>query len=350
MTKLRWGILGTARIARKNWNGFWHSGNSVLTAVASRDAQRGRQFIAECQQERPFETAPAALGSYEELLSSPNVDAVYIPLPTGLRKEWVLRAAKAKKHVLCEKPCAATVNDLREMIEACRQNHVQFMDGVMFMHNPRMNRIRQALDNGTSIGKPRRITSHFSFFTEGDFRNVNIRANGALEPLGCLGDLGWYCIRFALWAMNWQLPREVTGRILSQTGPDRSPAPVPFDFSGEMLFDGDVSSGFFCSFLSSYSNWATLSGTHGNVRVPDFVLPKSSHGALDINGELTDSSGVDPLTAQETNMVRAFADQVLSGKLNDAWPEWALKTQLVMNACLDSARNSRTVHTRQTSA
>jgi predicted dehydrogenase len=344
MTKLRWGILGTARIARKNWKGILHSGNSVLTAVASRDPQRSRQFIDECQRENPFATPPAALGSYEDLLSSPNVDAVYFPIPTGLRKEWVLRAAKAGKHVLCEKPCGATVNDVREMIEACRQNQVQFMDGVMFMHNPRLDHIRNALNNGTSFGKLRRITSHFSFFTDGDFRNANIRADGAMEPLGCLGDLGWYCIRFALWAMNWQRPYKVTGCILSQTGGDRSPRPVPFDFSAELLFDNDVSSGFFCSFLSAYSNWATVTGTHGFLRVPDFVLPaKSNNGALDINGQLSDDLVTDPRTAQETHMIRAFADQVLSGKLNEAWPDWVLKTQIVMNACLDSACNAQSV-------
>src|SRR5215469_8836776 len=333
MTNLRWGILGTARIARKNWKGILHSGNSVLTAVASRDQQRSRQFIDECQRENPFATAPTALGSYEELLSSPDVDAVYIPIPTGLRKDWVVRAAKAGKHVLCEKPCGATVDDVREMIKACQKNHVQFMDGVMFMHNPRQDRIRQALDNGTSIGNLSRITSHFSFFTEVYFRQVNIRADGATEPLGCLGDLGWYCIRFTLWAMNWKLPREVSGRILSQKGGDHSPRPVPFDFSAELFFDNDVSSGFFCSFLSAYSNWATVTGTKGYLRVPDFVLPaKTNHGALDINGQLMDNSPVDPLTAQETNMVRTFAGQVLSGKLNEAWPDWALKTQIVINA------------------
>ena len=344
MTKLRWGILGTARIARKNWKGILHSGSSVLTAVASRDLERSRRFIDECQRENPFAAAPAALGSYEELISSPNVDAVYVPIPTGLRKEWVVRAAKAGKHILCEKPCAATVDDVREMIDTCQKNHVQFMDGVMFMHNPRLDHIRHALNNETSIGKLRRITSHFSFFTQDDFRNANIRANGATEPLGCLGDLGWYCIRFALWAMNWQLPREVSGRILSEIGGDHSPRPVPFDFSAELLFDNDVSSGFFCSFLTAYSNWATLTGTHGYLHVPDFVLPaKTNHGALEINGEFTDKSPLDSLTAQETNMVRAFADQVLSGKLNNAWPDWALKTQIVINACLDSARSAQHV-------
>jgi predicted dehydrogenase len=344
MTNLRWGILGTAAIARKNWKAIWHSGNSTIAAVASRNAERSRQFIADGQRERPFDTAPAALGAYEELLASPDVDAIYVPIPTGLRKEWVVRAAQAGKHVLCEKPCGATVADVREMIEACRHHQVQFMDGVMFMHNPRLDRIRQALDDETSFGSLRRITSHFSFFSTEEFRQTNVRSDGALEPLGCLGDLGWYCIRFALWAMNWRLPREVSGRILAQTCSDRSQCAVPFDFSGELLFDDRISSGFYCSFLAAYSNWITATGTKGHLRVPDFVLPKNSnHGALEINGTASDDLKVDPSTAQDTNMIRAFAAQVLSGKLNDAWPDWSLRTQQVTNACLESARAGRSV-------
>ena len=348
MTKLRWGILGTARVARKNWKGIWHSGNSTITAIASRDPERARQFITECQGENPFDTPPAALGSYQELLAVRNVDAVYIPIPTGIRKEWVVRAAEAGKHVLCEKPCGASVAEVREMLDACQQNRVQFMDGVMFMHNPRLDRIRHALDDGKSIGAIRRITAHFSFFTTDDFRQANIRAEGALEPLGCLGDLGWYCIRFALWAMNWRLPHEVTGRILSQTCNDNSPCPVPFDFSGELIFDNEVSSGVFCSFLAAYANWVTVAGTLGHLRVPDFVLPaRSNHGALDINGELSDKSEIDPLTTQEANMARTFAEQVLSGKLREDWPEWALKTQIVVSACIDSARTQQPVGLEQ---
>jgi predicted dehydrogenase len=344
MAKLSWGILGTARIARKIWKGVHYSGNSVITAVASRDSQRSKQFIGEHQRENPFDPTPAALGSYEELLTFPGLDVIYVPIPTGLRKEWVVRAAEAGKHVLCEKPCGATVADVREMIEACQRNRVQFMDGVMFMHNPRLNRIHQALDDKTSLGKIRRITSHFSFFSDEDFRQENIRAHGALEPLGCLGDLGWYCIRFALWIMNWQLPREVAGRILSQTCGDSSPCPVPFDFSAELLFENDASSGFFCSFLSAYSNWVNVTGTTGYLRVPDFVLPgKTNEGALEINGQMTENPDTDPATGQETNMVRAFAEQILSGKLNPAWPEWSLKTQIVMNACLESASTGRPV-------
>ena len=344
MNNLRWGILGTAAIARKFWRAARQSGNSAVTAVASRSAERSRQFIAERQSEAPVETLPATLGSYEELISSPDIDAIYVPIPTALRKEWIVRAAKAGKHLLCEKPCAGSVAELREMLDACRSHRVQFMDGVMFMHNARLERIRATLDDKGAFGDVRRITSHFSFLSPEGFREKNIRSNAALEPLGCLGDLGWYCIRFALWAMNWRMPREVSARILREACCDQSSHPVPFTFSAEMLFDADVSCGFYCSFVSAYSNWVVMTGTNGHLRVPDFVLPKnSSSGALEINGVLHDDLTHNPDTAQETRMVRAFAAQVLSGKLNDAWPDWALKTQVVTNACLDSARAGRPV-------
>src|ERR1035437_2212745 len=230
MKKLRIGFLSTAGIGKKNWQAIFNSGNCVIAAVASRDVTKSRKFIDECQHEFAFVETPRALGSYEELIASPDVDAVYIPLPTGLRKEWVLRAAAAGKHVIVEKPCAVSAADLQEMISACRKNRVQFMDGVMFMHSPRLNRIREVLDDGKSVGPLRRISSAFSFLGTGDFSRGNIRMDGRLEPSGCLGDLGWYCIRFTLWTMKWQLPHTVTGRILSQSEPTggREPAPTAF--------------------------------------------------------------------------------------------------------------------------
>src|ERR1700677_2303570 len=106
MKKLRIGFLSTAGIGRKNWKAIFHSGNCVVSAVASRDAEKSRKFIDECQRDFAFENAPLALGSYEELLASSAVDAVYIPLPTALRKRFVLAAAANRKHVICEKPCA----------------------------------------------------------------------------------------------------------------------------------------------------------------------------------------------------------------------------------------------------
>ena len=344
MKQLRFGILGAADIARKNWESIFHSGNSVVTAVASRDVARSRRFIKELQAKAPFAIAPVALGSYEELLASPDVDAVYIPLPTGLRKEWVLHAAAAGKHVICEKPCGVGLADVQEMTDACVKNRVQFMDGVMFMHNPRLDRIRQVLDDGKSVGQVKRIMSNFSFHLAEKVYDTNVRMNSRLEPAGCLGDLGWYCIRFVLWVMRWQLPREVTGRILSERRAVHSPSPVPVDFSAELIFNNDTSVGFYCSFIAEYQNWAHVSGTSGQLQIADFVHPASDReSAFEVNGSVVrvkNSRGRQVKTAaiaQQTNMIRNFANQIFSGKLNREWPESALKTQRVMDACYQSA-------------
>jgi predicted dehydrogenase len=353
MKKLRIGFLSTAGIGRKNWKGIFHSGNCIVTAVASRDIQKSLKFIEDCSREAAFATTPAALGSYEELLADKNVDAVYIPLPTTLRQEWVIRAAEAGKHVVCEKPCAVSAAGLDAMLTACRKNNVQFMDGVMFMHSQRLSRVRETLDDGMSVGHLKRIATQFSFLGHEDFFRSNIRANAALEPAGCLGDLGWYNIRFALWSLNWQLPRAVSGQMLAYTG-----AAVPTDFSGELIFDGGVSAGFYCSFINFRQQWVNVSGTKGYLQIPDFVNPfgGSELGFEVVNigqdgyqvlpgirrVEIAEHGNGHP-TAQESNMFRNFANQIFSGRLNDDWPMWSAKTQTVLDACLESARRGGAV-------
>ena len=360
--KLRWGILGAAQIAHKNWKAIFNSGNGIVRAVASRGADRARRFIEECQREAPFETMPAAFGSYEEMLASPEVDAVYVPLPTALRREWVVRAAEAGKHVVCEKPCARDASELREMLEACRRNNVQFLDGVMFMHSRRLARAREVMDDGNSVGGVRRIAAQFSFCAADDFLRNNIRMNSALEPQGCLGDLGWYCIRFILWALKWQLPREVTGRILAQAAGAGSPSAVPTAFSAELLFEGGVSAEFYCSFLAENQQWVNIGGSRGYLQMADFVLPfQGAEIGFEVFNSAFEARGCDfemrqnrrwisvaershsHPTSQETNLFRNFAGQVLGGRLNADWPEWSLKTQRVMDACLDSAGAGRPV-------
>ena len=178
-----------------------------------------------------------------------------------------------------------------------------------------------------------------------------------LEPYGCLGDLGWYNIRFALWVMNEQLPRHVTGRILGEVRDQNSAAPVPVEFSGELLFDHGVSSGFYCSFLTENEQWAQVSGTRGYLRLSDFVVPFfGNESAFEVNNAVLNVSGCDHnmeahwrrcavpeysnshATAQETNLFRNFTTQIRSGSLSERWPDLALKTQRVMNACFESAR------------
>jgi predicted dehydrogenase len=357
-TVCRWGILGTANIARKNWLAIRNAANCTLAAVASRDIERCRQFVDACQRCVPFDPAPLALGSYEELLASDAVDAVYMPLPTGVRKAWAIRAAEAGKHVLVEKPVGATSQDVREILAACRQSGVQFMDGVMFMHSRRMEAIRKVLADEGGIGDLKRITSHFAFAATGDFFASNIRAQSQFEPLGCLGDLGWYNIRFTLWAMNWELPRRVTGHILAEHRHADSPAAVPTDFSAELFFAGGVSASFYCSFLAEIQQWADLAGTKGSLHVSDFVLPwHGSDVAFEVSNPVHTVSGCDfrmeghprrievcedshgTANSQEAKMFQCFGELALSGRVDGSWGEMALKTQVVLDACLASARS-----------
>jgi len=356
-TICRWGILGAADIAHKNWQAIRRAPNCTLVAVASRDLERCRRFVGECQAHTSFDPPPRACASYEELLARDDVDAVYLPLPTVVRKPWAIRAAQSGKHVLLEKPVGATAADVREILEACRQSGVQFMDGVMFMHSRRLDAMRRVLDDGESVGRITRVTSHFTFGAPGEFFAGDIRTHSDLEPLGCLGDLGWYCIRFTLWAMKWQMPARVCGRMLAEHLRPDSPASVPTDFSAELFFPDEVSASFYCSFLTEIEQWANVSGLKGHLHLSDFVLPHyGSELAFEVSNPVFNIRGCDFLmedhtrrvavreysnsdaTAQEAAMFRNFAGLALSGKADSHWGEIALKTQIVSDACLQSAR------------
>jgi len=353
----RWGILGAAFIARKNWQAIRDAGNARLVAVASRDVARAQTFIDECQASAPHPEVPKAMGSYEELLKRTDIDAVYIPLPTGLRKDWVIRAAEAGKHVLVEKPVGVNAEAVMEMIAACETNGVQFMDGVMFMHSRRLKKLRTVVDR--DIGQIRHIATQFSFGSDEEFQRTNIRAQGELEPLGCLGDLGWYCLRFTLWAMNYATPTHVTGHIHAETRQGGAAPPVPLEFSGTLAFAKGASASFYCSFTAAHAQWAMVSGSEGLLRVPDFVLPFSgaqtrfsvtrSEFALDVCEfhmhagesleEVAEPSSNAP-GSQEAGMVETFSHLVLTRQLDPHWPRISLLTQQVLDACLRSAKQS----------
>ncbi|MCH2115347.1 MAG: Gfo/Idh/MocA family oxidoreductase [Pirellulales bacterium] len=357
MSKVRWGFISTATIGHRNWQAVKLSGNGLIAGVGSRSLDAADAYIDQCQSWCPFEQRPVAFESYEALIASDQVDAVYVPLPTGLRKQHVIAAANAGKHVLCEKPCAASADDLTEMIDACRANNVQFMDGVMYMHTNRLSQLRERIDDGSSVGDVKRITCQFSFCGDDQWLDTNIRLDRALEPHGCLGDLGWYCIRFILWTMNWKMPDRITANMLTERHRDGSPGPVPVEFSAELFFSGNVSASFYCSFITHHQQWAIVSGTKGYIQVNDFVLPYQGDEALFevsnadfvIEGcdfamlnhrrtESTPESGNSTANSQETNLFRKFSELAISGSPDYHWAEISLKTQTVLDDCLQKAR------------
>ena len=178
---LRWGILGCARIARRGLiPGIRASTSGVLLALASRDQGRATQWAREF-------AVPRAHASYEAALADSEIDAVYIPLPNELHKPWVMAAADAGKHVLCEKPLALDSQEAAAMVEHCRQRGVILMEAFMWRHQPRTLEIRKRVRDG-AIGDLRLIRSSFSFPIEpGDWRLDPARGGGALWDVGCYG-------------------------------------------------------------------------------------------------------------------------------------------------------------------
>ncbi len=352
----RWGILGTAGIARKNWKAIRLAGNAAIVAVASRNESSAKRFIDECSSQVPFETRPEAVGSYEALLARSDIDAVYIPLPTALRRQWVIKAAEAGKHVLGEKPAALNAQEVSEMLAACERNKVQYMDGVMFMHSQRLPMVRKILDDEDQLGQLRRMVSQFSFAGDEAFCRTNIRTSSELEPYGCLGDLGWYCTRFFLWVMKGQMPTEVRARTLTALQGESSPAAVPGELSAELLFPGGVSASFYCSFVTENQQWMHLSGSKGYLKLNDFVLPfhapeveafvgkdlfNVDNCVFNMENHIQRSAVTEyaagAANAQEVNMIRTFSNLVIQKALDPQWPEWTLKTQRILDACFQSA-------------
>lgn len=180
MGNVKWGILGTANIA-KNFTipALSQADHCTLYAVAGRNIEKAEEF-------KKLFGFEKAYGSYEEMLDDEEVEAVYIPLPNQLHKEWVLKAAAKKKHVLCEKPLAGSAEDVREMIQACDAAGVYFMEAFAYLHSPAVKSIKAAVDSGI-IGKPTFVET--TFLTprpaEDDIRMNKNTLGGAVYDLGC---------------------------------------------------------------------------------------------------------------------------------------------------------------------
>jgi len=357
-----WGILGAADIVRKNWQAIHRSGNGHLKAIASRSGDRAATLIKNCQQCVPVEHPVSSVEGYDKLLADPEIDAVYIPLPTRIRDRWAKAAIAAGKHLLLEKPCATSASNLADVIADARARNLQFMDGVMFTHSKRFRGLMDAIHRQRVIGDVRRITSQFSFFANQDWAQSNIRGNSNLEPFGALGDLGWYSIRIILAANGERLPNRVSGRVLQSFRHEQADDPVPLEFEGSLLFDNQVSASLYCSFVTQNQQWTHLSGTEGFISLDDFTLPycgrkprfevvksqfvkESCDFNMHRNEQVVefDESANSGFDSQEANLFREFNSCVLSGNIDSVWPTASLNTQMVMDALMTSAGQDRPI-------
>ena len=180
MKKIRWGILGVAKIATaKVIPAMQKASNVEIAAIASRDLSKARTAAEQLG-------IPQAYGSYEELLQDPAIDAIYNPLPNHLHVPWSIRAAEAGKHVLCEKPIALSVAETRDLIAARDKAHVKIGEAFMARTHPQWLRAAEIARSGR-IGEPRVVSGHFSYFNRDpkNVRNIAEIGGGGIMDIGC---------------------------------------------------------------------------------------------------------------------------------------------------------------------
>ena len=254
MTTLRWGILGPGRIAPRLVRAVGGCARSELVAVASRDRARAGSFAA-------AHGIPTAFDSYDALLSSPEVDVVYVSLPNHLHAEWTVKALEAGKHVLCEKPLACTVGQVDAIADASARAGQIAVEAFMYLHHPQILRAIELAQQG-ALGRLQLINSTFSFFLTypGD-----PRVDPALGA-GSLWDVGCYPVSLA--------------RRIAGTEPDRIGAFARFDergvdrtFIGQLRFPGGLLAQFDCGFAAPDRERVEIVGSDATLVLDSPFLP-----------------------------------------------------------------------------
>jgi D-xylose 1-dehydrogenase (NADP+, D-xylono-1,5-lactone-forming) len=187
-TKVRWGILGAARINERLMPAIVAASNAELVAITSRRAGAAAQTL---EKYAPDQQNVKIYNDREALLSDPDIDAVYIPLANYEHAEWTLRAIRQGKHVLCEKPMALNVNTIESIHIAASEQDVKVMEGFMYSFHPQHARVKELIQSGL-IGEIRSVRSSFSFMMrpERRYRLAESIENGG----GAFWDIGCYAI------------------------------------------------------------------------------------------------------------------------------------------------------------
>lgn len=294
--KVRWGIMSTASIGKRSViPGIQESKRNVVEAVASRSLESAQAFADELG-------IPKAYGSYEELLNDPTIDAVYIPLPNHLHKEWTLKAAKAGKHILCEKPIAINETEAKEMVEVCNEAGVILAEAYMYRHQKRYEDIKILIRNG-EIGDIRGIHGVFTFNGAEDTGNIRFTKEWGG---GSIYDVGCYPISAARFLLDEEPSAVTTHAFFS---PDHGN--VDMMASGIMEFSNGVALTFDCGMWAEFRNELEILGSKGRIIMKAAFLGDQSYEIIK-DGKINKISddNINPYALQADN----FAEGVLDGK------------------------------------
>jgi predicted dehydrogenase len=251
---LNWGLLSTARINRALIKPINASKRTRLLAVASRSQSAADTYARAWK-------IPRAYGSYEAMLADPEVDAVYNSLPNHLHAEWTVKALRAGKHVLCEKPFALSLEEADAMIAASKESGKALAEAFMYRHHPQTLKVKQIVESG-ALGKLQFIRGSFTFnlTREGDIRLKKETGGGSIRDVGC------YPISYARFIVGEE-PVEVFGRQVE------GPGGCDESFAGQMRFANDVLVQFDSSFKAPPRAFMEIVGSKAALKIPNPYKP-----------------------------------------------------------------------------
>ena len=331
---LKWGVMGNANIARvcvipaiqKSRNGGVH-------ALATRSPKDASQVAGENRIAQVYD-------SYEALLADPEIDCVYIPLPNHLHHPWTLKALRAGKHVLCEKPLACNADQAGEMASAARDAGLVLMEAFMYRFHPRSQRIKQIVVEG-NIGTLCLVRSAFCFrMGEKDWADAE---NARLKPEmggGALLDVGCYGVSVARWLLGGEPIRVQAQAVYHSGGTD-------VHVVGSLSFPENALATVEASFVSALQQTFTVVGREGAIELPHNAFVPWEKDAGFILRNYDQEAGqeyVIPGADEYQLMVEHFADAVLE-KTELLYPvEDSIGNMQVLDALAQAARAAETIN------
>ena len=250
MTPLRFGILSTAVINDDVLPAMAAVDVAEAAAVASRDEGRARSY-AEAH------GIPRSYGSYRELLESADIDAVYIPLPNSLHRDWTSAALSAGKHVLCEKPLTIHADEAAALFAEADAAGLVLMEAFMYRHHPTMLSLQQVVSSG-EVGELQTVRSSFSFDVGESPADIRLSAElggGALRDVGC------YCVSLSRLVTGENPVTIAAHQTMTATGVDERTAAL-------LTYPGGATATFDCSIRAPLESGAAVVGTGGVISIP----------------------------------------------------------------------------------
>ncbi len=322
---VRWGVFGTAQIAKICMiPAILKSENGVLQAIASRNLAKAQALVEKHRQGVAYE-------GYAALLEDPEIDAVYIPLPNQMHKEWTIKALGAGKHVLVEKPFAMNAGEAEAMAAAAQRHGRLLMEAFMYRFHPRTQRIKQLVEED-ALGKISLIRSAFTFPVKRDGSNERL----FLPEMGggSLWDVGCYGVSLARWLLSEE-PTAVSAQA------DYSESGVDVNFAGTLRFASSALAVVECSFTAALQQTFSVIGWDGAIELPhDAFIPWEKDATFilrrvhDEQGQIVTVPGADEYQL----MIEHFADAVQGHAQPTISPGDSINQMRILDALAHAAR------------